>query len=82
MVLPPSEYFRRQCYVTFWFEVAGIRMMREYVSLDNVLFGSDFPHPTGTWPSTRASVERSLEGLTDAERRKVMVENAIGVFNL
>jgi predicted TIM-barrel fold metal-dependent hydrolase len=82
MVLPPSEYFRRQCYVTFWFEVAGIRMMRDYVSLDNVMFGSDFPHPTGTWPSTRASVERSLEGLTDAERRKVTVENAIKVFNL
>jgi predicted TIM-barrel fold metal-dependent hydrolase len=82
MPLPPSEYFRRQCYVNFWFEAAGIKMMRDHVSLDNVMFGSDFPHPTGTWPSTRASVERSLEGLTGEERRKVTVENALEVFNL
>jgi predicted TIM-barrel fold metal-dependent hydrolase len=79
---PPSEYFRRQCYVNFWFESAGIKMMRDHVSLDNVMFGSDYPHPTGTWPSTRECVARSVEGLTPEERRKVMVENAVRVFNL
>jgi predicted TIM-barrel fold metal-dependent hydrolase len=82
MLLRPSEYFRRQCYVNFWFESAGLKMMRDHVSLDNVMFGSDFPHPTGTWPSTRAYVERSVEGLTADERRKVMAGNAIKVFNL
>jgi predicted TIM-barrel fold metal-dependent hydrolase len=82
MPLPPSEYFRRQCYVTFWFEAAGLKILRDHVGLDNVMFGSDFPHPTGTWPSTRACIERSLEGLTDGERRKLMVDNAVRVFGL
>jgi uncharacterized protein len=79
---PPSEYFRRQCFVNFWFERAGVEMMRDYVSIDNVMFGADFPHPTGTWPSTQQYIERSVAGLTDEERRKVMVENAVEVFNL
>ena len=24
--MKPSEYFRRQCYVNFWFEVTGLVM--------------------------------------------------------
>lgn len=82
MDLPPSEYFRRQCYVNFWFESAGLKMMRDHVSLDNVMFGSDFPHPTGTWPNTKKYIERSVEGLTNEEREKVLFGNALKVYGL
>ena len=82
MTEPPSEVFRRQCYVNFWFESKGLEMMRDHVSLDNVMFGSDFPHPTGTWPSTAKYIERSVASLTQAERDKVLFGNAIELFNL
>jgi len=80
--VPPSELFKRQCYVNFWFESAGVKMMREHVGLDNVMFGSDFPHPTGTWPNTWKYIERSVEGLTDEEKDKVLWGNAAKLFHL
>jgi predicted TIM-barrel fold metal-dependent hydrolase len=82
MSMPPSELFRRQCYVNFWFESAGLKMMRDHVSLDNVMFGSDFPHPTGTWPNTGKYVEHSVDGLTDEDCRKILYGNATRVYKL
>ena len=82
MDVPPSETFLRQCYVTFWFESAGLKMMRDHGSLDNVMFGSDFPHPTGTWPDSRKYIERSVDGLTEAEREKVLFGNAAKLYRL
>ena len=56
----PSEYFRSNFYACFWFEQgqAAADMMRK-VGIDNVLFETDFPHPTGpattiTWPGLTA----------------------------
>src|SRR5262249_6779782 len=44
----PSEYFRRQVYATFWFERGVGRLIDLYP--DNVMFESDFPHPTSLSP--------------------------------
>lgn len=84
MPLPPSEYFRRQCYVTYWFEATGVKIMKATIGVDNVMWSSDYPHPTGTYPDSRRYIERSFEeaGLDEAERRKVLVDNARKVFNL
>lgn len=79
--IKPSDYFHRQCYVNFWFEVIGIKL-REYIGIDNILWESDFPHPTCTWPTSQAYIERGLAEVPEAERRKVLVENAVRVFHL
>ncbi len=81
MAIKPSEYFRRQCYVNFWFEVVGLEM-REHIGVDNIMWESDFPHPTCTWPKSQHYIERSMARLSPAERQKILVENAVKVFNL
>ncbi len=65
----------------FWYEVVGARL-RDYIGIDNIMWESDYPHPTGTWPDSRKYIEASMQGWTDEERRKVLVENAVRVFNL
>ena len=42
--LLPSEYFRRQVYSMFWFEKESLELLPKYQ--DNVMFETDFPHPT------------------------------------
>ncbi len=79
--LKPSEYFRRQCYVNFWFEKAGLAM-RHFIGIDNILWESDFPHPTSTYPDSRRYIEDSLRDVPQNERRKILVENAVRVFSL
>ena len=44
----PSEYFRSNLYATFWFENNRNKLpdLIEAVGEDNILFETDFPHPT------------------------------------
>ena len=81
MELKPSEYFHRQCHVNFWFEVIGIKM-REYIGIDNIMWESDFPHPTCTWPTSQEYIQRGLADLTADERQKVLVDNAVKLYHL
>lgn len=81
MKIKPSEYFHRQCYVNFWYERIGIEN-RHHIGVDNIMWESDFPHPTCTWPDSQSYLERSLEGVPEDERRKILVDNAVRVFNL
>ncbi len=79
--LKPSQYFHRQCHVNFWFEVSGLKL-REQIGIDNIMWESDYPHPTTTWPNSQEYIQRSLKDVPEPERRKILVENAVRVFNL
>ena len=46
----PSEYFKRQIYATMWFERTDLAVARRAVGEDNILFETDFPHPTCLYP--------------------------------
>ena len=49
--LLPSEYFRRQIYGCFWFEHgASLSAAIETIGADNLLYETDFPHPTSMSP--------------------------------
>ena len=81
MKLRPTEYFRRQFHASFWFEKDAARAVRE-IGEDNVLFETDFPHPTCLYPNVRKHVDASLEGLPESAQRKVLYENAARVYQL
>lgn len=76
-----SEMFRRQCYLTGWYDRAPIKT-RSYVPAENILWSTNFPLTTSTWPSTRDYVARSLEGLPEESRRCIVSENAAKVYHL
>ena len=79
--IKPSDYFHRQCYINFWFEAVGLRM-RDVIGMDNIMWSSDFPHPTSTFPKSQWYIERAIGNWSEAERRQVLVDNAVKVFNL
>jgi len=77
----PSEYFHRQCYVNFWFEELG-PSLRHIIGLDNIMWESDFPHGTGTYPHSRDAIEKATGDWTPEERRRVLVETPRRVYHL
>jgi predicted TIM-barrel fold metal-dependent hydrolase len=84
----PSFYFKRQVYGSFWFEKEMVKRAIEILP-DNLMFESDYPHPTSLSPGPRsialvprASAERSLEGVPEELARKVMYENAARLYHL
>jgi uncharacterized protein len=85
--LLPSEYFRRQIYSTFWFEKGIGRQIDLYP--DNVMFETDYPHPTSLSPgegsyamSPQDTIAKNLADLTEEQRRKVLFETAAKVYDI
>jgi len=77
--MPPSEYWKRQCYATYQSDPVGVKLLDE-LSVANVMWGSDFPHPDGIWPDSKEYVARELGHLPAAVRRKVVCENAARLY--
>ena len=77
----PSELFRRQCYVTTWFERAGFNQLGD-IGVDNILWQSEFPMGTSTYPRSAEFIKRNLAGLTEVERRKITHANATQLYRL
>ena len=47
---------------------------------DNIMWGSDFPHPDGVWPDSQAFIEKELGHLPDATRHKIVCGNAAKLY--
>lgn len=84
----PSFYFRRQVYGSFWFEREAMRRLLDMLP-DNVMFETDFPHPTSLSPgpasyakNPRDLVDENLGDLPEDLVRKVLYENAARVYHL
>ena len=43
---------------------------------------TDFPHTTSTYPKSKETREAALADVPEAERRKILVDNAVKLFKL
>lgn len=77
----PSEMFKRQCYLVGWFDRASLRV-RDYVGVENILWSSQFPLATSTWPNTPAALAKSFDGVAPADQRKILRENAAKLYKV
>jgi predicted TIM-barrel fold metal-dependent hydrolase len=46
------------------------------------MWGSDYPHPEGTWPNTREYFRETFAGLPEADGRKILGDNAVDFYGL
>ena len=79
--LMPSELFRRQCFYTGWFDQTGIDT-RRYIGIDNILWSSNFPLATSTWPNSREVIERCFGDVPEVERDQMLWGNAVKLYQL
>ena len=86
--LLPSEYFRRQIYGCFWFEEQAARDAINTFP-DNILFETDYPHPTCQHPGPRTPAQRPRDyasrafvGIPDDVTRKVLYDTAAELYGL
>jgi predicted TIM-barrel fold metal-dependent hydrolase len=76
----PSEFFKRQGFATFQDDQAGLDLARTHGLVDNFMWANDYPHHEGSWPHSAAAIERTMGGLDDGERARVLGLNAVNVF--
>ena len=78
--LKPSEYFRRQIYVTFIDDPAGLKTYQLADCTDNIMWSTDYPHQAATWPHSQEVIARDFQGLPEEDKRKIVRENAAKLY--
>ena len=76
----PSDVFRSNIFVSFQEDDLGI-LIRSYVGVDNLLWGSDYPHAESTFPRSQEIVERILQGVPEEEKAKIAGGNAARLYH-
>jgi predicted TIM-barrel fold metal-dependent hydrolase len=75
-------YFRDHFCCTFWFEKVAPKLLLETIGVDNVMFETDFPHPTSLYPGVQAHLVDVLGGHSREVQKKVLQDNAVRMYNL
>jgi predicted TIM-barrel fold metal-dependent hydrolase len=80
LTLRPSEYFRRQCFVSVEDAEPGLAGLLD-VYPECVVFASDYPHADGTFPGSTRSLLES-DQLDAVAVRRVLRDNARRLYGL
>jgi predicted TIM-barrel fold metal-dependent hydrolase len=79
--MKPSDYFKRQGYVTYQ-QDQYLEPIIPLIGEDNIIWGSDYPHPDCIWPESHATIEKNLAGIPARVRRKITFENVCRLYAL
>jgi uncharacterized protein len=77
------EMFTDQIYVSYWFE--NRNCVDPYIAEfgdKNLMFQTDFPHPTSLYPGLRDKVQETLAHHPAETQRKVLYQNAERVYGV
>ena len=87
--LLPSEFFKRQIYGCFWFERETLKPAVDQLGADNILYETDFPHPTSMSPGPATSaikpseyIEEAFAGISREDAGKILHDNAARLYGL
>jgi predicted TIM-barrel fold metal-dependent hydrolase len=72
----PSEYFARQVALGASCMPRREAELRRQIGLDSILWGSDYPHPEGTWPFTSRQMHETFDGLPEVDVAAMLGGNA------
>jgi predicted TIM-barrel fold metal-dependent hydrolase len=78
----PSEYFRRQCWISFGPDDPTLVPTVEQLGDDRILWATDFPHLDGAYPGAVKSLDETLSGLAPESRARVAGLNALEAYGL
>jgi predicted TIM-barrel fold metal-dependent hydrolase len=77
--LKPSELIRRQCHATFMYDPVAINN-RSITGVETLMWGNDYPHPEGTWPSSQEMAAQQFADVSDDDLHAIVSGTAARVF--
>ena len=76
----PSDFFHRNAVLSFQEDAIGIRL-RDVIGVDNMMWGSDYPHSKLTFPQSRKILSEILEGVPEDEQAQIAAGNTARVYH-
>jgi predicted TIM-barrel fold metal-dependent hydrolase len=78
--MPPSEYYKRQCFASVEADEELARYVIDYMGNNRLVFSTDFPHPDSKWPG---AVERFLElPIADEDKKMILWDNCAQFYEI
>ena len=77
----PSDYFKQHGAAAFQEDPVGLALVEQFGLTNNMMWANDYPHHEGTWPHSSEAIERTMGGISDSTRAKILGLNANRVFN-
>jgi predicted TIM-barrel fold metal-dependent hydrolase len=77
----PSDFFRSNVYISFQEDANGMQL-RHYIGVDNLMWGSDYPHAESTFPRSREIVDQFLQSVPEEEKAKIAGANAARLYHI
>jgi predicted TIM-barrel fold metal-dependent hydrolase len=77
----PSQYWRDHIFVSFIMDPMVGRML-DLLPIDNLMWGSDFPHSVGSWPNSRHWLEQTFGSASEEVQRKLTSDNVAKFYKL
>jgi len=78
----PSEYFKRQCYISFDPDESTLPLLAPVIGEDRIVWASDYPHLDASFPGVVDELEEQLAKLPADARDKVRGGNARRLYDL
>ena len=75
----PSDFFHSNVYLSFQEDAVGIRL-RDIIGVDNLMWGSDYPHSESTFPRSREILGEVLAGVPSEDQAKIVGATAAGLY--
>jgi uncharacterized protein len=80
----PSEYFRRQSWISFDPDESMLAFTANspLCGADRIIWASDYPHPDAKFPGVTEELTEALEGLTFEQKRQITSESAVALYGI
>jgi predicted TIM-barrel fold metal-dependent hydrolase len=80
--LKPSEYFRRQCVISFDPGERSAAAMARLAGAENLIWASDFPHSDAKYPGVVDELRENTADMTRAEQEALYAGNALRLYGI
>ncbi len=82
MTLRPSEYFRRQCWISAEVDESALPAIAGVIGEERIVWGSDYPHHDATFPGAVKALAGTISSLPEGTRARIMGDNARELYRL
>jgi predicted TIM-barrel fold metal-dependent hydrolase len=80
----PSEYFRRQCWISFDPDESMLAFTANspLCGADRIVWASDYPHPDAKFPGVTEELAEALEPLSLDQQQVITSESALALYGI
>jgi predicted TIM-barrel fold metal-dependent hydrolase len=82
MSLLPSEYFARQCWVSFEIDEPTLPALAPFIGESRIVWGSDYPHADSIFPGATTELFATADTLGTETQPRVLGLNAAELYGL